>query len=54
MLVAAVNITLLSFDGSCEIGINADRSSVEDLDVLTRCVTEGFAEVVALGWGRGS
>ncbi len=51
---SAVNITLLSFDGSCEIGINADRSSVDDLDVLTRCVTEGFAEVVALGWGRSS
>jgi WS/DGAT/MGAT family acyltransferase len=51
---SAVNITLLSFDGACEIGINADRSSVDDLDVLTGHITEGFAEVVALGWGRSS
>ncbi len=51
---AAVNITLLSFDGSCEIGVNADRSSVGDLDVLTKYLTEGFAEVVALGWSRSS
>ena len=51
---SAVNITLLSFDGSCEIGINADQASVADPDVLTRCVTEGFAEIVALGWARSS
>ncbi len=51
---SAVNITLLSYDGSLEVGINADRAAVGDLDVLTHCVTEGFAEVVALGWTGSS
>ena len=45
----AVNVTLLSYDGTCCIGINADSAAVPDLDVFHRCVDEGFAEVLEVG-----
>lgn len=45
---AAVNITLFSYDGVAQIGINADRAAVGDVSLLRRSLEEGFAEVLAV------
>lgn len=44
---AAVNVTLMSYDRTCCVGVNVDTGAVPDLDVLLECLREGFAEVVA-------
>ena len=46
---AAVNLTLLSYDGTCYVGINMDTAAVPDHDVFIGCMREGFDEVLALG-----
>jgi diacylglycerol O-acyltransferase / wax synthase len=46
---AAVNLTLLSYDGTCCVGVTIDTAAVPDYDVLTDCLREGFEEVLALG-----
>jgi diacylglycerol O-acyltransferase len=45
---AAVNITLFSYDGVAQIGINVDRGAVGDVDLLRTCLEEGFAEALGL------
>ncbi len=45
---AAVNLTLLSYDGTCSVGITLDTAAVPDCDVFVECVREGFEEVLAL------
>jgi WS/DGAT/MGAT family acyltransferase len=45
---AALNVTLLSYNGSCCIGVTIDTAAVPDTDVLMRCLKEGFDEVLAL------
>jgi WS/DGAT/MGAT family acyltransferase len=47
-LGSAANITLMSYAGTCHIGINTDVGAVPDADELTRCLHEGFDEVLAL------
>jgi diacylglycerol O-acyltransferase / wax synthase len=42
----AVNVTLLSYCGTCCAGVNIDTAAVPDPDLLTRCLGEGFAEVI--------
>ena len=46
---ASVNTTLLSYAGTCHIGINIDTAAVPDPDVLLACLRESLAEVTALG-----
>jgi WS/DGAT/MGAT family acyltransferase len=46
---ASLNVTLLSYDGTCDIGINIDTAAVPDPDVMLECLQEGFAEITALG-----
>ena len=46
---ASVNITLMSYNGNCDIGINIDTAAVPDPDVLLACLRESFAEITALG-----
>ena len=46
---ASLNVTLLSYDGTCCIGLTFDDAAVPDSDVLVHCVAEGFEEVLALG-----
>jgi diacylglycerol O-acyltransferase len=46
---AALNTTLVSYAGTCDIGINIDTAAVPDPAVLLECLHEGFAEVTALG-----
>jgi WS/DGAT/MGAT family acyltransferase len=44
---AALNVTLYSYDGVCQIGVNCDRAAVPDADVLSECLERGFDEVLA-------
>jgi WS/DGAT/MGAT family acyltransferase len=44
---SAVNVTLMSYDGTCCIGVNADAAAVPDPDELLRCLADGFDEVCA-------
>ena len=46
---ASLNVTLLSYNGTCDIGVNIDTAAVPDPDVLLECLQEGFAEITALG-----
>ena len=46
---ASLNTTLISYAGTCHIGINTDTAAVPDLDVLVACLQESLAEVTALG-----
>lgn len=45
---SALNLTLLSYEGSASIGVNSDPDSVPDLRVLLDCLGDGFDEVLAL------
>jgi hypothetical protein len=49
---AALNATLLSYDGMCFVGITTDEAAVPDADVLLTHLAEGFDEVLTLA-GRG-
>jgi hypothetical protein len=44
---SAVNITLMSYDGNCCMGVNSDSAAIPDPDVLVDCLRAGFAEVCA-------
>ena len=44
----AVMATLLSYAGTCCIGLNTDPAAVTEPDVFVRCVQEGMDEVLAL------
>jgi diacylglycerol O-acyltransferase / wax synthase len=48
---ASVNTTLMSYDGTCDIGINIDTAAVPDPDILLGCLRESLAEITALGDG---
>lgn len=45
---SAVNITLFSYAGIAQVGVNADRVAVGDVALLKRSLEEGFAEVLAV------
>jgi WS/DGAT/MGAT family acyltransferase len=45
----SVNVTLLSYRGTCGVGITIDTDAVPDADTLVGCLRDGFAEVVATG-----
>jgi WS/DGAT/MGAT family acyltransferase len=46
---ASLNTTLLSYAGTCGIGINIDTAAVPDPDVLLACLEESLLEITALG-----
>lgn len=46
-LGSAANVTLMSYDGTCHVGVSTDTGAVPDPDVFLTCLQEGFAEVVA-------
>jgi WS/DGAT/MGAT family acyltransferase len=50
---ASLNVTLVSYGGSCDIGINIDTAAVPDPEVLLECLQEGIAEVAAIGVADG-
>jgi diacylglycerol O-acyltransferase / wax synthase len=45
---SALNITLMSYNGVCCMGVNSDSAAVPDPDVLLDCLRAGFAEVCAI------
>jgi diacylglycerol O-acyltransferase / wax synthase len=45
---AAVNETLLSYNGRCCVGVTLDTAAVEDSDLFVESLREGFEEVLAL------
>jgi diacylglycerol O-acyltransferase len=45
----ALNTTLLSYAGTCHIGINIDTAAVPDPHVLLACLEESAAEITSLG-----
>ena len=45
----SVNLSLLSYDGTCCVGVTMDTAAVADPDVLIECFRKGFEEVLALG-----
>jgi WS/DGAT/MGAT family acyltransferase len=44
---AAVMVTLISHDGTCCIGINADGTAIPDTEHFVACLRAGFDEVLA-------
>jgi WS/DGAT/MGAT family acyltransferase len=49
---AAVNVTLLSYDDTCCIGINADTAAIPDTEEFVRCLRVGFDEVLTVAKPR--
>ena len=47
-LGAALNVTLLSYCGTCNVGVTTDTGAVPDPDVLMECLVEGFEQVLAV------
>jgi diacylglycerol O-acyltransferase / wax synthase len=45
----SLNTTLMSYAGTCHIGINIDTAAVPDPVVLLSCLQESAAEIAALG-----
>ncbi len=45
LIGAAVFIAMLTYNGEACIGITADDAAVEDLDVLAKCIADGFASI---------
>jgi WS/DGAT/MGAT family acyltransferase len=45
---AATNVTLFSYDGRLQIGVNTDAAAVTDGAKFTTCLEEGFGEVLDL------
>jgi diacylglycerol O-acyltransferase len=46
---SSVNLTLLSFNDTCSVGITMDAAAIPDHDVFVDCMQGGFEEVLALG-----
>jgi diacylglycerol O-acyltransferase len=45
---AAVNVTLLTYADTCELGIDVDTGAIPDYTVFHDCLVDGFEEVLAL------
>jgi diacylglycerol O-acyltransferase len=45
----AAMVTMVSYDGTCCLGINLDPDVITDLDLFEDCLDKGFDEVLALG-----
>jgi len=45
---SSLNLTLLSYNGACSVGVTIDTAAVPDHDVLLECLREGFDEVLEL------
>jgi diacylglycerol O-acyltransferase / wax synthase len=45
----SLNVTLLSYAGTCGVGINIDTAAVPDPHVLLACLEESAAEITSLG-----
>jgi hypothetical protein len=50
----AAMVAMITYQGTCCLGLNVDPDAFPDLDVLRRCLREGFDEVLRLGAGTGA
>jgi WS/DGAT/MGAT family acyltransferase len=50
---AALNVTLMSYCGTCYVAVNIDTGAVPDPEALMSCLRAGFDEMLALGGGTG-
>ena len=48
---AALNATLVSYDGTCYVGVNVDTGAIPDSAAMLGCLREGFDEVMHTGSG---
>lgn len=48
MAGAAANITLLSYQDDCNIGINTDPAAVDDPDLFVECLRDSFDEILKI------
>ncbi len=46
---AGVNVTLVTYQDTCALGINADSGAIPDFELFRDCLVAGFDEVLALG-----
>jgi diacylglycerol O-acyltransferase len=49
---ASVNLTLVSYVGTCSLGVTIDTAAVPDSDVFMECLDEGFEEILRLAGER--
>jgi hypothetical protein len=49
----AAMISLHSYRGTCSVGANLDAAAIVDPALFARCLSDGFAEVLALAPGAG-
>ena len=45
---AALNMTLVSYDKSCYIGVNVDTGAIPDASTMIECLRDGFDEITDL------
>ena len=45
----AGTLAMITYNGTCYLGLNVNPDVFTDLDVLERCLIEGFAEVIEVG-----
>ena len=50
----AANVTMLSYDGLCYVGVNVDTAAVPDPEDFVDCLRVGFEEVRLLGRSGGA
>lgn len=50
---AALNVTLISYCGTCFVGVNMDTGAVSDSGLMLESLREGFTEVLDLAGGNG-
>ena len=46
---SALNVTLVSYDGSCFVAVNIDTGAIPDGDLMLECMRESFRQIIALG-----
>jgi diacylglycerol O-acyltransferase len=47
----AVMFVLVSYNGTCAIGITLDEAAIPDPQLFMKCIAAGFDEVLALAGG---
>lgn len=50
---AAFNITLMSYCGTCFVGVNIDTGAIPEPDRLVDCLHNGFGEILAVAGSTG-
>ena len=50
---AAFNITLMSYCGTCFVGVNIDTGAIPEPDLLVDCLHSGFGEILAVAGSTG-